>query len=203
MGKLHLHLMLTEKIRRDILKNNKESYIGEGIIYKMIVADNEDPSGMVIEMDRKLRRFFQKNHKNINLAYLFGSYAKGRITPLSDVDVAVLLNDNIDPKVYFDIQTDLSDQLSSHLNREVEVVILNRADLRLSYQVIRYGKIVFEKNRNMKANFERKALNIYFDLRPMFDFYEKELLERIKEGKFGKTYRGSRNSSAEIRRIFV
>ena len=51
MGKLHLHLMLTEKIRRDILKNNKESYIEEGIIYKMIVADNEDPSGMVIEME--------------------------------------------------------------------------------------------------------------------------------------------------------
>ena len=158
---------------------------------------------MVIEMEmgKKLKRCFQKNHKNINLAYLFGSYAKGRITPLSDVDVAVLLNDRIDPKVYFDIQTDLSDQLSSYLKKEVEVVILNRADPRLSYQVIKYGEIVFEKNLNSKADFERKALNIYFDLKPMFDFYEKKLLERIKEGKFGKTYRGSRNSSAEIRRI--
>ena len=158
---------------------------------------------MVIEMtmDRKLKRFFQKNHKNINLAYLFGSYAKGRITPLSDVDVAVLLNDKIEPKAYFDIQLDLSDQLSSYLKREAEVVILNRADPKLSYQVIKYGEIVFEKNLNLKADFERKALNIYFDLKPMFDFYEKELLERIKEGKFGKTYRGSRNSSAEIRRI--
>ena len=152
-------------------------------------------------MDRKLKRFFQKNHKNINLAYLFGSYAKGRITPLSDVDVAVLLNDKSDPKVYFDIQLDLSGRLSSYLKKEVEVVILNRADPRLSYQVIKYGEIVFEKNPNLKANFERKALNIYFDLKPMFDFYEKELLERIKEGKFGKTYRGNRNSSAEIRRL--
>jgi predicted nucleotidyltransferase len=158
---------------------------------------------MVIEMeiDEKLKEFFQKNHKNIDLAYLFGSYAKGRVTPLSDVDVAVLLNNEIDSKIYFDIQLDLSSQLSSYLEKEVEVVILNRADPRLSYQVIKYGKIVFEKDLNLKANFERKALNIYFDLKPMFDFYEEKLLERIKEGEFGKTYRGSRNSSAEIRRI--
>ncbi|MFQ6003227.1 MAG: nucleotidyltransferase domain-containing protein [Candidatus Zixiibacteriota bacterium] len=159
-------------------------------------------------MNRKLSRFFsaglkfeQKNHKNIDLAYLFGSYATGKITPLSDVDVAVLLDDRIDPKVYFDMQLDLSDQLSSYLKKEVEVVILNRADPRLTYQVIKYGEVVFEKGLNFKANFERKALNIYFDLKPMFDFYEKKLLERIKEGKFGKTYRGSRNSAAEIRRI--
>lgn len=161
-----------------------------------------------MEIDRKLRKFFsagfkfeQENPKNIHLAYLFGSYAKGRITPLSDVDVAVLLNDKINPKTYFDIQLDLSDLLSSYLKKEVEVVILNRADPRLSYQVIKYGQIVFEKDPNLKANFERKALNIYFDLKPMFDFHEKELLERIKEGKFGKTYRGIRNSSAEVRRI--
>ena len=156
---------------------------------------------MVIEMDNKLKRFFQKNHKNINLAYLFGSYAKGGITPLSDVDVAVLLNDKIDPKYYFDTQLDLSDQLSSYLEKEVEVVILNRADPRLSYQVIKYGEIVFKKSLSLKADFERKALNKYFDLKPMFEFYEKKLYERIKEGKFGKTYRGSRNSSREIRRI--
>ena len=158
---------------------------------------------MVIEMEmgKKLKKFFVKDHKNIDLAYLFGSYAKGRITPLSDVDVAVLLNDKIDPKIYFDMQLDLSDQLSSYLKKQVEVVILNRADPRLSYQIIRYGEIVFEKNLNLRADFERKALNLYFDLKPMFDFHEKKLLERIKEGKFGKTYRGSRNSSAEIRRI--
>jgi predicted nucleotidyltransferase len=154
-----------------------------------------------MEIVRKLRDFFQKNHENINLAYLFGSHAKGRVTPMSDVDIAVLLGNKIDPKVYLDIQLELSDQFSSFLEKEVEVVILNRADPRLSYQVIKYGKMVFEKDPDVKADFERKALNIYFDFKPMFDFYEKKLLERIKEGKFGKTYRGSRNSLEEIRRI--
>ena len=169
----------------------------EGIIQKgwLPIMGNE------MKIVGKLRDFFQKNHEDINLAYLFGSHAKSRITPTSDVDIAVLLGNKIDPKAYFDIQLELSDHLSSYLNKEVEVVILNRADPRLSYQVIKYGKIVFEKDRNMKADFERKSLNIYFDLKPMFDFYEKKLLERIKEGKFGKTYRGSRNSSSEIRRI--
>jgi hypothetical protein len=34
--------VLTEKIGGDILKNNEESYMGEAIICKMIVADNGD-----------------------------------------------------------------------------------------------------------------------------------------------------------------
>ena len=158
---------------------------------------------MVIEMEMntKLRKFFRENHKNVDLAYLFGSYAKGKVTPLSDVDVAVLLNDKIKSEVYFDMKLDFADQLSSYLGKEVEVVILNIADPRLSYQVIKHGEMVFEKTRDLKANFEKKALNTYFDLKPMFEFYEKKLFERIKEGKFGKTYRGSRNPSAEIRRI--
>jgi hypothetical protein len=37
---------LTEEIIRDILKNNEESHMGEGIIYKMIVTDNGDGDGI-------------------------------------------------------------------------------------------------------------------------------------------------------------
>jgi predicted nucleotidyltransferase len=154
-----------------------------------------------MEMETRLRRFFQENHKNVDLAYLFGSYAKGKVNRLSDVDVAVLLSGKIDPEVYFDVQLDFAGELSSYLGKEVEVVILNRADPRLCYQVIKYGGIVFEKTRDFKADFEAKALSTYFDLKPMFEFYEKKLLERIKEGRFGKTYGGSRNSLREIGRI--
>lgn len=177
-------------------KSIQGSYNLEGIILAIDL-----PIMVMMNMEEKLKRFFEKNHQNINMAYLFGSYATNTITPLSDVDVAVLLNDGIDPKSYFDTQLDLSGELLSYLKKEAEVVILNRADPRLSYQIIKYGKVMFEKDPNLKADFERRVLNIYFDLVPMFDFYEKKLLERIKEGKFGKTYRGSRNSSTEIRRI--
>jgi hypothetical protein len=39
---LRSNLMLTEKIRKDILKKSKGSYMGKGIIYKTIVTDNGD-----------------------------------------------------------------------------------------------------------------------------------------------------------------
>ena len=43
------------------------------------------------DLEKELRR-----NPDIIFAYLFGSYGKGRIHPLSDVDIAVYLKENID-----------------------------------------------------------------------------------------------------------
>ncbi|MDO9288280.1 MAG: nucleotidyltransferase domain-containing protein [Thermodesulfovibrionales bacterium] len=47
---------------------------------------------MNLDME-KLKDIF-KDYPYIASAYLFGSYAKGRTGPMSDVDIAVLLKDN-------------------------------------------------------------------------------------------------------------
>ena len=87
-------------------------------------------------MFRKLKDYFGKNHEGVVLAYLFGSGAKGRMGKLSDVDVAVLMDNDFPKRKYLDFRFDLASELSSYLRRQTEVVLLNQADLRLAHQVI-------------------------------------------------------------------
>ncbi len=51
-----------------------------------------DPHALEEELRAALRR-----HPRVLVAYLFGSTARGRAGPLSDVDVAVLLAEDGDP----------------------------------------------------------------------------------------------------------
>ena len=48
------------------------------------------------EIKEKLSPIFKK--RQVALAYLFGSHANGRVTPLSDVDIAVVFSDKASKK---------------------------------------------------------------------------------------------------------
>jgi len=74
---------------------------------------------------------------NVLLAYVFGSYVHGFTTPLSDMDVAVLLKDNSLRKL-----SDLWSRLAKALKISedlLDLVDLARAPIRLKYSVVKYG----------------------------------------------------------------
>lgn len=50
---------------------------------------------------------FLENHGDVKLAYLFGSYAKGKEGPLSDVDIAVLLDERLTESKRFKLRLKL------------------------------------------------------------------------------------------------
>jgi uncharacterized protein YutE (UPF0331/DUF86 family)/predicted nucleotidyltransferase len=74
---------------------------------------------------------------NVLLAYVFGSYGQGYTTPLSDVDVAVLLKDN-SPDRLGDLWSRLAKTLKISEDR-VDIVDLTRAPLRLKHHIVRRG----------------------------------------------------------------
>jgi len=74
---------------------------------------------------------------NVLLAYVFGSYVHGFTTPLSDVDVAVLLKDNSLRKL-----SDLWGRLAKALKIGeglLDLVDLARAPIHLKYSVVKHG----------------------------------------------------------------
>ncbi len=70
-------------------------------------------------MKRKLIGLLNKD-KNVEFAYLFGSYADGTYTQKSDVDIALFLKDTS-----LDAKLALHHQLQKALRKEVDLVILN------------------------------------------------------------------------------
>lgn len=110
---------------------------------------------IVDNMDRLIEAY------GIRLVYIFGSYAKGNNNEKSDIDIAVLLNNDYNPMD----KLELIGELTSVLRREdIDLVILNSANPVLRHQVIKYGKLIYMESEDVKVDFEVKVLKEYMDM---------------------------------------
>ncbi|MBM4457723.1 MAG: nucleotidyltransferase domain-containing protein [Chloroflexi bacterium] len=135
-------------------------------------------------------------------AYLFGSTARGQAGRLSDVDIAVLLDSLVDGEAALERQLKLMIDMDNFADREVQILILNRAVPLLAYQVIRDGRLLFERNRADRVAFEVRAMKLYFDLQPMLAVQNRALLTRIREVGLGKGRHGDSGALGAARRIY-
>jgi len=129
-----------------------------------------------------------KQDDDVIATYLFGSYAEGKQTPVSDVDLAVLFDQNFPRKFFFEKKLDLLFTATSILKTDaVDLVILNEAPPALSYQVLKKGKLLFEKpeTKAQRVNFQVRVYDRYFDFKPVETVVREGLIKRIKEGRFG------------------
>lgn len=115
------------------------------------------------------------------VAYLFGSVARGQADRLSDVDIAVLFDAGLGAEESVERQVRLMIELEAYTDREVQVVALNRAPPLLAYQAVRYGKLLYERSRAERIDFEVRARKMYFDFKPWLDFHTQALLKDIEE----------------------
>lgn len=104
---------------------------------------------------------YLESHPKVVFAYLFGSLAKRSPLPLSDVDIAVYLNDahyGTDDKL--EILGKLMDILQTD---EIDLVILNTAGLPLAMNVLKCKKIIVDKDPFARHIFESLSMRKYFD----------------------------------------
>jgi predicted nucleotidyltransferase len=128
----------------------------------------------IMELIPKAQRILEKDPRVI-FAYLFGGLAKGRITPISDIDIAVYLKDIKDEIDVFNIKLELLTTLSEVLNtEEIDIVILNNTPLPLKAKIIQNKKVLVDKDPNLRYSFESLTLREYFD----FSIKEKAILYR-------------------------
>jgi len=110
--------------------------------------------------------------EDVLLAFLFGSVARGRSTPSSDVDVAVLFR--LRPGL--DQVNDLQEMLSEALHREVDIVVLNDACPIIRMQVLRNGVLVVNRLPRAYHDFFVRTVKEYDDLKRIREGIEKNIL---------------------------
>jgi len=130
-----------------------------------------------------LRDYFS-SQQDVIAAYLFGSRVAGKARPDSDVDTAVLLSEE-DGVVRFERRLRLMSEVSEVCGREADVVVLNDAPPLLQDQILRHGRLIFERDRAARVEFEVRAGKIYADLKPMRRFFQQALFREIKEVGLG------------------
>jgi uncharacterized protein len=109
--------------------------------------------------------------EGIAAAYLFGSVARGTARPDSDVDVGVLYS--VDPPKTLAGMFDLEGDLESALGLPVQVVVLNYAPVDLIVRVLRDGKLLVDRDRSRRIQFEVRSRNELWDLEPYLRLYRR------------------------------
>ena len=121
---------------------------------------------------------------DILVAYLFGSYARGTAGPLSDVDLAVLLDGEPDAHQRFQARLDITGAATDILQRgDVDVAVLNEAPLALAFRVIRDGVLLYALSHTIRREYVARITIEYLDFQPCLALYERAVLERARRGE--------------------
>ena len=119
----------------------------------------------------------------VDMAYLYGSMARGRPLPTSDIDIALVLSDPPAPyerfKLEITIQADLED--TCQLREEMDVRSINEAPLMVQGRILQEGLLLYERDRELRIAFEVLTRKKYFDYLPTIEWLEKHFLTVIRE----------------------
>jgi len=131
------------------------------------------------EVIHRLKNFFDGFEK-VKLAYLFGSSVTGRAGKLSDIDIAVLLDEKLTAKERLKLELELISCLSSTLKTDkIEVVVMNEAPLLLKYNIIKNGIILKSADEALRVKKEAEILSRYLDRKYFEERRAKEAIKRI------------------------
>lgn len=121
-----------------------------------------------------------KTDSSILAAYFFGSQIKGKSNKHSDVDIAILFDEEVEKEKYADKQILLAEYLRRRLNKEIDIVVLNNASLFLRYHILKEGIKIYEKPDRNEHNFEAQTIMQYLDFLPIKNRIENGMLTKIK-----------------------
>lgn len=118
----------------------------------------------------------------VDAIYLFGSYAQGLETPISDIDIGVVFSH---PEKYksntmpaylalYDIFTDIFPKI-----KQVDIVFLQLVPLKLQYEAAIRGKALYESSDKKRFSYQEEVIKKYADLRYFYNIRYKTILERI------------------------
>ena len=93
----------------------------------------------------------------ISLVYLFGSRAGGSIGPMSDYNLAILVDHAaLDAAV----QASFTHSVTRWIGiAAVDAVLLNRAPVELAYQVIADGQVLFQRDLATRVEYEANVMS--------------------------------------------
>lgn len=124
-------------------------------------------------------------------AMLIGSQARGTAGPLSDVDIAVWHDPNLDSRGRFDLQLHLASDAGGALGTdEIDVVMLNHAPPLLQHRSIRDGRRLVERDHEERVRLETRAVLDYLDTAPLRAELGRGVRRRMEEGRFGRRQSG-------------
>lgn len=120
--------------------------------------------------------------ESVQVAYLYGSSATGQTTPFSDVDVALVVGDAIQPlerlKLILRVQLALADRCDV---QDADVRVIDDAPLVFRGRVVTDGVLVFSRDEEARVAFETNTRMRYFDYLPTHRALQEAFFKNVRE----------------------
>jgi uncharacterized protein len=120
---------------------------------------------------------------DVGLVYLHGSRTGTRARADSDIDLAVVFTCRPDPgriaKIHPRLYDLLSAEFSARKTADVDIAYLQDASLAFQFQVIAEGRLLFESDPGVRADYEESVIKQYLDFRPIAAQFSASLMERL------------------------
>ncbi len=137
----------------------------------------------IVEKLKKGLKNYNLDELKIGLIYLFGSYAEGTQTPLSDIDIGIVFTDKKILQNSFDLYAKIYDILTDILPEyqdKVDIVFLQKAPLNIQSAAVTEGILIYEKDFDFRVKYEDRVILLFADFQPILKIFDKAILERIK-----------------------
>lgn len=132
----------------------------------------------------QIKEILQKN-KHIKFALLFGSVANGTSHNLSDIDIAIYTETKLDILEFGMLVSDLEKATNKRIDL-VEIKDLYKTNAKLAFNIINSHQLIFCNNEDIYIDFKSNTMQYYFDIQPMYEMFDKQLLKRLDNGTFGQ-----------------
>jgi len=96
-----------------------------------------------------------KKYRKVEAIIIFGSQAKKKAKPLSDIDIAVIARDP-------DKRTE--SEIAGFSSKIFDVVSFHRLPLYIQFEVLKYGNPVFVRNKGYLVQVKREVTSNYLEM---------------------------------------
>ncbi|MCR5081753.1 MAG: nucleotidyltransferase domain-containing protein [Treponema sp.] len=127
----------------------------------------------------KLTEYFS-HHSEICGALLFGSFAKGTYNSMSDVDIGIMYN-NIKDCEDFDKWLTMKNELNLLLKKEIDLVILNKAEGIILSQILG-ANIKIKNTSSFYADLVMKNIYFHEDFLPIIRMNQTYKIKKVLHG---------------------
>ncbi|MDK2372661.1 MAG: nucleotidyltransferase domain-containing protein [Candidatus Korarchaeota archaeon] len=120
----------------------------------------------MMELEQVLERL--KSHEKVLAIILFGSTVRGETTPLSDVDIAVVVEDPTPED---------EAELGSLYSRRIDLVLFHRLPPYIQFHVLREGKVLYLRDEERFKEIKFRTIRNYLEHSRMYRKMREMLLE--------------------------
>ena len=127
-----------------------------------------------LEKEEKIDELFSflHHHREIYAVYLFGSFVTKE--SFADIDLGILLREMVEDILEYELE--LENKLENIARFRMDVRVLNNAPISFAQNVIRYGRLILDREPNMRSDFESYVLKKYFDFARFRQIYLAEVI---------------------------